>query len=146
MKLSWPVLVVLAGAIILTLFFTGREQVVRTMPQAADVYAGLGVPVNLRGIEFQNVRGSNETADGVTVLVVEGKLVNITPRTIELPRLRLSVRDSAAKEIYTWTATAPKPSLGPGEVAEFRSRLASPPADGKAIEVRFFTRQDAGGR
>ena len=33
----------------------------------------------------------------------------------------------------------------PGERAAFRSRLASPPAEGRSIDVRFFTRRDIAG-
>jgi hypothetical protein len=33
--------------------------------------------------------------------------------------------------------------LGPFESLPFRTRLASPPADGRDIQVRFFTRRDA---
>ncbi len=84
--------------------------------------------------------------DGVVVLVVEGQLVNITSRAADLPRLRLAVRDAGGKEIYTWTATPPAPRLEAGQAVPFRSRLASPPPDGASVEVRFFTRIDAGGR
>ncbi|QCI64701.1 MJ0042-type zinc finger domain-containing protein [Phreatobacter stygius] len=146
LRLPVPMTIVLIGMAVLATFFLGREQVVRTVPDSATVYETLGVPVNLRGVDFQEVKGANEIVDGVVVLVVEGKLVNITGRPIDLPRLRLAVRDATGKEIYTWTATAPKPQLAPGEAAPFRSRLASPPPDGATVEVRFFTRQDAGGR
>ena len=32
--------------------------------------------------------------------------------------------------------------LAPGETAAFRTRLASPPADGRDVIVRFFNRRD----
>jgi hypothetical protein len=56
------------------------------------------------------------------------------------------VRDAGGKEIYTWTATPPAARLEAGQSVPFRSRLASPPPDGASVEVRFFTRMDAGGR
>ncbi|MDP3544997.1 MAG: DUF3426 domain-containing protein [Phreatobacter sp.] len=145
-RLSPSYLILLLGTAILAMFFLGREQVVRTVPDSAGLYESIGLPVNLRGVEFRDVKGANEVVDGVVVLVVEGRLVNITGRPVELPRLRLSVRDAAGKEIYTWTATAPKARLEAGEAAPFRSRLASPPPDGASVEVRFFTRVDATGR
>jgi predicted Zn finger-like uncharacterized protein len=146
LRLSPSATIVALGVAILGLFLLGREQVVRTMPDAASVYERMGLPVNLRGVDFRNVKGANEMVDGVIVLVVEGQLVNITSNSIDLPRLRLAVRDATGKEIYTWTATAPKSQLGPGEAVAFRSRLASPPPDGANVEVRFFTRLDAAGR
>ena len=146
LRLPVPMTIVLIGMALLATFFLGREQVVRTVPESATVYDAVGLSVNLRGVDFRDVKGANEIVDGVVVLVVEGQLVNISGRPIDLPRLRLAVRDATGKEIYTWTATAPKPQLGPGEAVPFRSRLASPPPDGATVEVRFFTRQDAGGR
>jgi hypothetical protein len=145
-KISLPVGILLISALILATFMLGREHVVRTMPDTAGIYERLGLPVNLRGVEFRDVKGANEIVDGVVVLVVEGRLVNITGRPIDLPRLRLAVRDASGKEIYTWTATAPKARLDAGEAAPFRSRLASPPPDGSSVEVRFFSPVDAAGR
>jgi len=145
-RLSLPVVVIVLGSAILATFLLGREQVVRTVPDSAAVYEQLGMPVNLRGIDFRDVRGANEIVDGVVVLVVEGRLVNITSRTVPLPRLRLAVRDRTGKEIYTWNAAPPKANLEPGEATPFRSRLASPPPDGASVEVRFFTAADASGR
>jgi predicted Zn finger-like uncharacterized protein len=145
-QMSLPVAILLACSAIMATFLLGREQVVRTMPDTAAIFERLGLPVNLRGVEFRDVKGANEIVDGVVVLVVEGRLVNITGRPIELPRLRLAVRDASGKEIYTWTATAPKAQLDAGEAIPFRSRLASPPPDGASVEVRFFSRVDAAGR
>lgn len=145
-RMSLPVGIVLVSIAILATFMLGREQVVRTMPDTAAIYERLGLPVNLRGVEFRDVKGANEIVDGVVVLVVEGSLVNITGRAIDLPRLRLAVRDASGREIYTWTATAPKARLEAGEAAPFRSRLASPPPDGASVEVRFFSPVDAAGR
>lgn len=146
LRMSLPVTIVLLGTALLATFFLGREQVVRTVPDAAGVYEAVGLPVNLRGVDFRDVVGAREIVDGVEVLVVEGRLVNITGRTVDLARLRLAVRDGEGREIYTWTATPPQPQLGPGEAVPFRSRLASPPAEGRSLQVRFFTRVDAGGR
>jgi hypothetical protein len=35
--------------------------------------------------------------------------------------------------------------LQPGERAAFKSRLASPPAEGKSIDIRFFNKRDIAG-
>ncbi len=145
-KVSPPIFILVVGAAILATLLFGREHVVRTVPDSASLYESIGLPVNLRGVEFRDVKGANEIVDGVVVLVVEGQLVNITAKAVDLPRLRLAVRDAGGKEIYTWTATPPTPRLEPGGSAAFRSRLASPPPDGTSVEVRFFTRLDAAGR
>ena len=65
----------------------------------------------------------------------------------ELPRLRFCVRDAQGAEIYAWNAVLEQPVLKPGERAYFKSRLASPPPEGRNIDVRFFNKRDlAGGR
>jgi hypothetical protein len=46
--------------------------------------------------------------------------------------------------VYAWTALPSKTMLGSGDGLPFRSRLASPPPDGRDVIVRFFSRRDAG--
>ena len=64
---------------------------------------------------------------------------------VELPRLRFSVRDAQGAEIYAWNAVLEQPVLKPGEAAWFKSRLASPPPEGRNIDVRFFSKRDIAG-
>jgi predicted Zn finger-like uncharacterized protein len=119
-----------------------RSDIVRLAPQTAAVYAALGMPVNLRGLAFENIKTSKEMQDGIAVLVVEGSIVNVTGKAVEVPRLRLAVRNDGKNEIYSWTTSPARSILGPAEEVPFRSRLASPPADGRDVMVRFFNRRD----
>ncbi len=64
------------------------------LPQTASLYAAIGLPVNLRGLTFADVTTATETHDGVPVLVVEGTIVSASPRIVEVPRLRFSVRNA----------------------------------------------------
>jgi predicted Zn finger-like uncharacterized protein len=125
-----------------------RSDVVRTFPQMASFYSAVGLPVNLRGLVFENVKVNRETHDGVAVLVVEGLIANVTSKTVEVPRMRFAVRNAAGQEVYTWTAVPARTVLSAGETLPFRSRLASPPPEANDVAVRFFSRRDArtGGR
>ena len=114
----------------------------RHFPQTASLYAAIGLPVNLRGLIFEDVKSTGEFHDGVTVLVVEGTIVNLTRHTLEVPRLRFALRNSAGHEVYAWTALPAKTTLGSGNGLPFRARLASPPPDGRDVIVRFFNRRD----
>jgi hypothetical protein len=120
-----------------------RGSIVRHAPQMASLYAVIGLPVNLRGLEFTAVNVSRDSHEGVNVLVVEGIIASAASRPVEVPRLRFAMRNEAGAEIYAWTAMPTREVLGPGETLPFRSRLASPPGEGKDITVRFFTRHDA---
>ncbi len=132
------------GALILALMLW-RTDIVRLMPQTATFYRMVGLDVNLRGLAFKDIKVSHETVDGKPVLVIEGAIVGQTRHAVELPRLRFSVRDAQGAEIYAWNAVLEQPALKPGEHAYFKSRLASPPPEGRNIDVRFFNKRDLAG-
>ena len=127
---------------VLSFGIVSRQSLVRAAPELATLYAAIGFPVNLRGLEFQNIRTKQEIQDGITVLAIEGEVENVANRAVELPRVRLSVLGENGVEIYSWTALLPRSILYPHERVPFKSRLASPPAAGKEIMVRFLTRGD----
>jgi predicted Zn finger-like uncharacterized protein len=136
-----PTTILLLAAVIAALL-NWRATVVRFIPQTASLFSAIGLPVNLRGLNFDNVKTSVESQNGVMVLVVEGTIANVTRQPLEVPRLRFAVRNAAGYEVYAWTALPAQPVLAPGDVAPFRSRLASPPADAHNVIVRFFNRRD----
>ncbi|MCC8962120.1 zinc-ribbon domain-containing protein [Bradyrhizobium sp. Pear76] len=136
-----------AMAALIVALFVWRNDVVRLLPQTALFYKMVGLDVNLRGLAFKDLKITNETVDGKPVLVIEGMIVGQTRKPVELPRLRFSVRDAQGAEIYAWNAVLEQPVLNPGERAFFKSRLASPPPEGRNIDVRFFNKRDlTGGR
>ncbi len=122
-----------------------RTDVVRLMPQTASLFAAIGLPVNLRGLAFTDVTTSIETSEGVPVLLVKGRITNVARAAREVTRLRFAVRNAAGNEVYAWTSLPERTKLAPGEGEGFATRLASPPADGHTVSVRFFTRRDLAG-
>jgi predicted Zn finger-like uncharacterized protein len=143
-RVSLPVACAAMGALVLALLIW-RADVVRLLPQTATFYKMVGLDVNLRGLAFKDLKITNETVDGKPVLVIEGMIVGETKQPVELPRLRFSVRDEQGAEIYAWNAVLEQPVLKPGERAYFKSRLASPPPEGRNIDVRFFNKRDLAG-
>jgi predicted Zn finger-like uncharacterized protein len=144
--LRWPLSlmqsVVLALILLDAIVIGWRNDFVRLMPQTASFYAHLGLPVNLRGLEFENLNTATEQHEGVPILVVDGEIVNETRKIIDVPRLRFAVRNSARQEIYSWTAVLPRTLLSQGDAVPFRTRLASPPPDAHDVLVRFLNRSD----
>jgi predicted Zn finger-like uncharacterized protein len=136
-------------AIVLVLFafnvavVGARNEVVKYLPQTASLFAAVGLPVNLRQLDFQDVRISRETQNGATILMVDGKIVSKASKPLEVPRLRFAARNAAGQEVYTWTARPERSILPAGESMEFHTSLAKPPADATDVMVRFFTAQDA---
>jgi predicted Zn finger-like uncharacterized protein len=129
------------GALVLALMIW-RADVVRLLPQTATFYEMVGLEVNLRGLTFKDVKITTETVEGKPVLVIEGVITGEARKPVELPRLRFSVRDAQGAEIYAWNAVLEQPVLKPGERAWFKSRLASPPPEGRNIDIRFFSKRD----
>jgi len=145
-SLHWPLTNLQSGILVLlivnAILVGWRNDVVRILPQTASFYAMLGLPVNLRGLALDGVTTTTEQHEGIPILVVEGSVVNASRKIADVPRLKFVVRNSANEEIYSWTAVPPRATLPPGEAVAFRSRLASPPIDGRDVLVRFVTRHD----
>ena len=135
-------LVLFAGNVAL---IGARQEVVRYLPQTASLFSAIGLPVNLRQLNFENVRIASESEDGKPVLVVDGTIVSASAKPVEVPRLRFAARNPAGQEIYSWTMQPERKVLLPGETMSFRSRLVSPPKDVRDVMVRFFTAADATG-
>lgn len=143
-KIGLPTACTAMGALVVALLIW-RAEMVRLLPQTATFYKMVGLEVNLRGLAFKDIKITNETVDGKPVLVIEGTIIGQGRNPVELPRLRFSVRDAQGAEIYAWNAVLEQPVLNPGERAYFKSRLASPPAEGRNIDVRFFNKRDLAG-
>ena len=134
------------GALVLAVVIW-RVDMVRLLPQTAAFYKLAGLDVNLRGLKFRDVKITSEMVEGKPVLVIEGAITDESSKPLELPRLRFSVRDAQGAEIYAWNTVLEQSVLQPGEKALFKSRLASPPPEGRNIDVRFFNKRDiTGGR
>jgi predicted Zn finger-like uncharacterized protein len=145
-SLHWPLTNLQSGILVLlivnAILVGWRNDVVRVLPQTASFYSMLGLSVNLRGLALDSVTTTTEQHEGVPILVVEGSVVNDSRKIVDVPRLKFVVRNSANEEVYSWTAVPPRATLPPGEAVSFRSRLASPPIDGRDVLVRFVTRHD----
>jgi hypothetical protein len=144
--LRWPMSHLQSGVLVLlivdALLVGWRDEVVRVMPQTASFYSMLRLNVNLRGMAFDGVGITAEQNDGVPTLVVDGNIINNGGKMEDMPRLKFVVRNASAQEVYSWTTAPPHPTLSPGEVIAFHSRLASPPVEAHDVLVRFVTRRD----
>jgi predicted Zn finger-like uncharacterized protein len=129
-------------AMIVTAAIISPATVVRAMPDLAGLYATAGKPVNLRGLEFREVRTTRETHDGIALLVTEGKIANISGNDLELPPIRIAAVGANGQELYAWTAAPSRGTLADGETLAFKSRLASPPTEARQVQVRFLGKND----
>ncbi len=115
-----------------------RQEISVIWPQSAGVYSALGVKLNAQGIDFAKVDYKRENEDGQIVLAVTGNIVNGSSRELSVPQnIRVTLSDADNHEIYHWNFTPNVQSLKPGQSSPFLTRLATPPAAARHLEVRF---------
>ena len=140
-----PALVLLGLVIVGTTAIAARAAIVSIAPVTAVIYAGLGIPVNLRDLSVASVRVTiTQQPDSPGDLLVTGEIANLRDRETPTPNLRLAVRGADGRELYVWTARAPKSRLGAHERVAFRARLAAPPAGVHDVLVKFAAPGDKG--
>jgi predicted Zn finger-like uncharacterized protein len=122
--------------------FIWRSDLVRLSPNLAGFYDALGLTVNLRGLEFHEVKAVRDVKDGIPLLTVEGYVFNPGPKAADIPKLRMAVLGANGRELYAWTAEPAQTMLAAGESFVLRSRIASPPQDGQDVLVRFLLKRD----
>jgi len=115
-----------------------RQDIAVIWPQSAGVYSSLGLPVNASGIDFRQVRYQRENEDGQIVLAVSGMIVNAGTRELPVPQtVRVTLSDADKRELYHWNFKPTALVLKPGQSVPFTTRLSSPPAAARHLEVRF---------
>jgi hypothetical protein len=140
-----PALVLIGLVVMATTAIAARAAIVSMAPATAAIYAGVGIPVNLRDLSVGDVRvAMMRQADSSGELLVTGEIANLRDRETATPNLRLALRDENGRELYVWTARPPKTRLGAHERVPFRARLAAPPAGVRDVLVKFVAPGDKG--
>jgi hypothetical protein len=138
---------VLVGLVVMgTTAIAARATIVSVAPATAALYAGVGLPVNLRGLSIAKVHVTvAQQTEGPGELLITGEIENLRDTNTSVPDLRLALRGEDGREIYVWTAKGPKISLNPRERVPFRARLVAPPAGVRDVLVKFSAPGDKGG-
>jgi len=146
-RMAWlPMLGIAAGwagliAVVLLIGLSAvryRQEITVIWPQSAGVYSSLGMNVNAHGVDFAHVDYHRESEDGQLVLAVTGAIVNNGDRELPVPQVvRVTLSDAANHEIYHWNFAPGVQTLKPKQSAPFVTRLSSPPAAARHLEVRF---------
>jgi predicted Zn finger-like uncharacterized protein len=133
---GWVGLAAIVGLILWTATVY-RQQIVAAWPQSASLYSTIGLKVNAAGLKIDNVEYHQETEGGQTTLVVTGRLGNISGRELSVPQIRATLSNDDKRELYHWTFMPSIISLHPGQTTRFVTRLASPPAGARHLDLRF---------
>lgn len=120
--------------------YTSRVDVVRALPATAGLYDLFGAPVNVRGLDFEDVDYGWTVDDGRVILEVRGEVVNVTDAPLTVPTLTFNLRNEERAEIYQWMADIRTEPLPGGESTRFVARIPSPPKSVRSLQVRFAGR------
>ena len=126
-----------ATILILVGLVYAREPIVRLVPDLASLYAKVGLDVNLRGFAFREIRSERVVESSGPVLIVTGEIQNIKGTIAQAPKLRFGLKTNTNEEIYAWNHELSVPTIVPGGIARFQSRLPAPPPLGRNLSVRF---------
>jgi predicted Zn finger-like uncharacterized protein len=129
-------------AIAIVGFIAGRQSILRKFPQTAPLYAAFGLNTNIIGLDFKNVTSARMVDKGQDILLIEGKIGNLSREVKAIPPIILTVRSRDGKELYSWQTKPAKATLEPFESFDFKTRLASPPLEGHDVSVRFINEND----
>ena len=115
----------------------GRERIVATLPDFAGIYELIGLKVNLRGLDFQDVTAHQEMDGSTPVLVVDGDIINLDSESKSLPAIRVTLKSSTGRDVYAWNYALPQLSIDQMGKVHFKTRLLAPPEASVTVEVRF---------
>jgi predicted Zn finger-like uncharacterized protein len=121
-----------------------REPVVKTTPSLATLYKGIGLPVNVRGLEFAEVKSSRSIKNGEQVLVVEGRIANVSGAEVSVPAIRVTLRSPTGGEIDAVSVRPEQGKLGLTGETTFKTQFANPSTDAKDVLVHFSNPQNLG--
>ena len=130
----------LAGLVVLLVAsaLVGRNEIVERFPQSASLYRALGIPVVVRlGLEFEQVTSERLVEGGVSVLVVEGAIVNQSPERREVPPIRVILLDDGGRQLQGETFSSKESQLDAGAKTTFIGRLVNPPTQAANFSITF---------
>ncbi len=127
----------LAIAAIGYIAITQRVAVVRILPGSAWAYARIGLPVNIRGLDFADVAYTWESEAGRVILEVHGDIVNVAETQKDVPSVVFALRGENDGDVFQWEYDVVTEPLAAGARATFAVRIPTPPKSIKSVQVRF---------
>lgn len=124
----------------LVLGFSLRADLVRWFPQLAGLYATIGLPVNIVGLEFQDSKTINTLREGKIVMQISARIRSIANRTVQVPPVLVSLLNDKGQAVYEWTVSPSIAEMDPGEMMDFTTEVNSPPDGAVSVRLSFATK------
>ncbi len=125
---GWSLVLILLAAVLAGGWYF-RDQVVAAIPEAARLYAALGIEAEAGrddGLEVQNVAFREEEISGDPTLVVTGTIFNSSTSTRPVPTVIAVASNASGQPLAEWRFRAAVLSLPPGGSQPFEARHPYP--------------------
>jgi hypothetical protein len=136
-----PIAVGLTCVCLLMLLIGKRVAIVTAAPRTAALYAAVGLPVNIRGLAFADLK-TTRMDDGSPRVEIAGRIRNIAEARTSVPRITFDIRDARGATLASWSESAPKRALADNDSVSFVTQTPTLPEGTKDIVVRFAVDAD----
>jgi predicted Zn finger-like uncharacterized protein len=147
-KTPVPVTAKLAGygaallvfVIVFTMGFVFKNDIVKAWPPAVAIYNIAGMPVSFKGegLIVETLSASVRTiGDNQDVLILEGRVINMTGETIAVPPLLAKLRTTNGEDGEGWIIDPPVEEIAPNESFSFKTDYPSLPRGIGSVNLTF---------
>jgi predicted Zn finger-like uncharacterized protein len=116
----------------------GRNEIVSGFPVTASIYQQLGLPTAIDlGLQFEGIKSTRQEEGGISVLVVEGAIVNVADSGRSVPPIRITLLDKSGRELQEELFKAKEQRLEPGSKTSFSGRVVNPADQARDFRITF---------
>jgi predicted Zn finger-like uncharacterized protein len=117
-----------------------RNEIVSGFPASAGIYQWLRLPVATEpGLKIEQFTPKHLSEGGISLVVIEGAIVNASNRGQTVPPIRITLLDDAGRPLQDGLVEAEDESLDAGGRTTFSGRLINPAQQARKVSVRFDT-------
>ncbi len=140
--IAWAALAAVVGGLAAGLLGF-RDTIMRSWPETAKLYDQLDMAQPGFGLVLAAPRTRETKIEGVTALVIEGRIENPTSRERKVPKmLRLRLLDENQRELQTRTFDSPVQQLMPEQSATYKFELKDPAEKRDILLISFVVEKN----
>lgn len=124
-------------ALLIGVGFSLRTDIVRLFPDLAGTYEGLGLGVNVVGLEFRDVKTLLALRRGADVMQVDARIYSVAAGKTPVPPVVVTLLNDAKEPLYEWSVQPETPELQSGQVVDFTTQITAPPAGATWVRLSF---------
>ena len=125
---------------ILVLGFSLATDLVSWFPQLAGLYASMGLPVNVVGLEFEDAKTLTLLRDGKIVMQISARIRSISSRPVPVPPVLVSLLDAQGRRALPMDRRPPTPrKWTPARSSISPLKMNSPPDGAVTVRLSFTT-------